>query len=328
VTDKQAATRTISLGTLTVSAGNRAPVVSYAYTSVGTQVRLNRDGTLPAIDLGAYAYDPDGDSLTLGWSWLCDGSCSASGTLGSATANDTTFTGSAAAGEVLTFTYTATDSPSDASTPLSASRSIDVTVLAASNQTPYFTSASQSATTVNQVPSDVTFTVAATDGDGDTLSYTWAVDGVVDGTATGASYTLTVPASATDGQSFVVSVTVDDGYVTTPPKRSFTVTYTNTPPRFTDVSQSATDVSSVPATVNFTAVAVDDDGDGLTYAWSVDGVEDTAATGSSYALSLAGDAPEGSYTVTVEVTDGRDTVSHAFVVTYSQVSSDTGVILR
>lgn len=208
VTDKSGTKTTASLGTVEVFASNRAPVISYAYASVGTNVRLNRDGTLPGFNLYAHAYDPDGDALTRGWT--CTG---CTGTL--ATGSNIAFAGGAGytAGSTLTFTYTANDGS------LSASRNVDVKVLAARNSTPYFTSTTQSATTL-AAPGTVDFTAAASDGDGDTLTYTWYVNDVQAGTGT--SHTLTIAQGDAEGD-YTVRVSVTDGIATV--SRSFTVTY-------------------------------------------------------------------------------------------------------
>jgi hypothetical protein len=303
-----------------VVAGNRPPVISYAYASTGSSVRLNKDGSLPALNLYGYAYDPDGDPLTSGWS--CTG-CQDPLSVG----NSITFPGGAGYTEddVLTFIYTASDES------LEAARDVVVTVLPAINSKPYFTNVGQSATNVNALPATVTFTAEAADADiDDTLYYTWYVNGVEDTSASGSSYALEIPADAEDGASYTVTVEVTDDFIATPISRQFTVTYANTAPTFTDLSQSTTIVNTVPATVDFTAEAADADGDTLTYTWSVNDVVDGAAGGSSYALNIPADAQDGSsYTVTVDVTDGRATINHQFsAVTYATATSDTEVILQ
>lgn len=212
VIDQSGGSTERQIGTLEVVSGNRAPVISYAYTGVGDTVRLNRDGSLDGFNLYAYAYDPDGDTLSRGWS--CNG-C----TVALPTGSDIAFAGGTgySAGDTLTFTYTANDSSA------TATRTVTVDVLAASNSTPYFTNLQQTTDTVTTVPSDVTFTAEATDADGDTLTHTWTVNGVAQ-SASGSSFTLSIPDGVADGTSYAVGVSVSDGFGGTV-DHEFTVTY-------------------------------------------------------------------------------------------------------
>jgi len=224
VTDQSGGNAERQIGTLEVVSGNRAPVISYAYTGVGDTVRLNRDGSLDGFNLYAYAYDPDGDTLSRGWS--CSG-C----TVALPTGSDIAFAGGTgySAGDTLTFTYTANDGSA------TATRTVTVDVLAASNSTPYFTTLQQTADTVETVPSDVTFTAEATDGDGDPLTYTWMVDGVEQSTASGSSFTLSIPSDAGDPTTYTVTVSVTDGLATV--SHEFTVTYSTADPNTTVIIQ-------------------------------------------------------------------------------------------
>jgi hypothetical protein len=210
IADQAGATATITVGTVEVVAGNRAPVISYAYASTGSSVRLNRDGSLPGFSLYAHSYDPDGDQL---WQdWNCTG-CVDVPAWAEPSGSNVSFAGGAGyqAGDVLTFTYEAYD---NLASPVT--RSVDVTVLAAFNNTPYFTSTSQSATTLT-APGTVDFTAEAADADGDTLSYTWKVGSDVAGTGTSFSLNIT-----TEG-IYSVTVEVSDGIATI--SRTFEVTY-------------------------------------------------------------------------------------------------------
>jgi len=58
---------------------------------------------------------------------------------------------------------------------------------------------------------DVTCTATGYDLDGDTLTYRWAVDSVLQSSATATAFTYTIPTAATIGQSFDIKVTVSDG---------------------------------------------------------------------------------------------------------------------
>ncbi|UCD03363.1 MAG: PKD domain-containing protein, partial [Candidatus Aenigmatarchaeota archaeon] len=116
--------------------------------------------------------------------------------------------------------------------------------------------------------SSLSFSVTASDPDGDTLSYTWKLDGANVGT--GNSYTYS-PGFADSG-THTVSVTVSDGNGGTD-TQSWTVTVNNVnrPPTIdsftpTDTTPSVDEGSSL----SFSVTASDPDGDTLSYTWKLD----------------------------------------------------------
>lgn len=223
VTDQDGASGTTSLR-LTVSSGNRAPVISHAYADTGNTVRLNRMGEdSPVIRLYGHAYDPDGDVLTTGWTCAMNGAMATSASVCNGELTQATATAPAnymvtdPAGTELVFTYSAHDGESW------TTRDVRVSVLDPRNSTPRFTSETTSPGefVVRDIPADVEFAAYAEDADNDRLSYVWKVDG--DEMGYGNVYTFTVPANTPDGDSYLVTIEVSDGIATI--KREFTVTY-------------------------------------------------------------------------------------------------------
>lgn len=111
----------------------------------------------------------------------------------------------------------------------------------------------------------------ATDPDGDPLTYQYAWS--VDGAASGASTTDSLPASATArGETWRVDVTASDGWITGP-AGSASVTILNTAPGLASVAVTpnpATRSSTLTCTAAGYADA-DGDADATTYAWTVNG---------------------------------------------------------
>ncbi|MFU8838633.1 MAG: hypothetical protein ACNA75_10075, partial [Thiohalomonadaceae bacterium] len=223
VTDGADATTTVALGNLEVVSGNRPPVISYAYTSVGSSVRLNKDGSLPNINLYAHSYDPDGDALIRGWT--CTGCLQAL----AANLNNDVFDGAGdySAVNSLTFTYTTTDTTTDAD-GASVSRDRVVDILPAVNNTPRILNSSPSEIILAEVPAQVTLKVDVSDNDGDLLTVRWWTGDELLQTDTlpgnGVSeYLVDVTANAQEGDFEVFTVEVTDGIATI--FRDFTVRY-------------------------------------------------------------------------------------------------------
>lgn len=180
------------------------------------------------------------------------------------------------------------------------------------NQAPVITSLSPQGTTTDPVRIQIDRTqqmvVAATDPDGDTLTYTWTVDnGRLIGTNT--DYEFTSPSMSC---SAIVTVEVDDGHNHKVSAKCYYAVWKpdtpdppdpeeNDPPVIASVTAdpSAVDVSG---TSNVTATATDPDGDELTYTWVAAGGVVQSQTGNSAVWK----APEtaGSCTMTVFVSDG------------------------
>ncbi len=157
-------------------------------------------------------------------------------------------------------------------------------------------------------------TVAASDADGDTLSfsYEWTVDGlVVATTAASGSSTDSIDSALFDKhQSIVVLVTPHDGIDDGAPVTSSTATAANTPPVFDSLVLSHSSLYT-DDTISALVATSDADGDELTlsYAWTVDG----SPTGSDSASLNGLDWFDKGQVVAVTVTadDGDGTVSDA-----------------
>jgi hypothetical protein len=151
------------------------------------------------------------------------------------------------------------------------------------------------------VSNSITIDCLASDPDGDELKYRWLANG---GTISGEGSSITWTAPDNAG-SYTVSVVVDDG-------RGGEVTASlavdvrlNRPPVIERLSAESTSVRP-GEDIAIECVASDPEGDELSYHWS-------ASSGiilgeGSRVTWIAPNAP-GTYVITVEVSDGRDTVS-------------------
>lgn len=141
----------------------------------------------------------------------------------------------------------------------------------------------------------ITFTATAQDTDDpiSSLTYEWRVDGIVQGGATGPTFTATFTADAT------VRVTVRDPGNLTGFDEATVEIITNRPP-VADIGGPYT--TSEGAIVTFDGTGSSDpDGDAVTFQWDFDGDGAADATGASPAWSFADD---GSYSVSLTVSDG------------------------
>jgi hypothetical protein len=141
---------------------------------------------------------------------------------------------------------------------------------------------------------------AATDPDGDTLSYSWTANGgSVSGTGSSVQWnsagtrpgTYTISATVTDGKGGGASCSVD---VRVEPRP-------NRPPTISCSADRTTVLSG--ERVRITAVASDPDGESLTYSWRTNGGQ-IVGSGSSVQLDTTG-LSRGRYTVTGRVEDPR-----------------------
>jgi len=120
------------------------------------------------------------------------------------------------------------------------------------------------------VGQQVSFTVGASDNDGDTLSYQWNYgDGTTDfngshSYSTAGTYTASVTVSDGHGNSATSSVGV-----------TVNGTVANQPPIITSPASASPNPATVGQQVNFAVAASDSDGDTLTYQWNYgDGAND------------------------------------------------------
>jgi len=163
------------------------------------------------------------------------------------------------------------------------------------NKPPVITSLTPSTTEVARGGSCTVTCVATDENADDTLTYAWtATGGSISGTGSSVSWI----APTTEG-SYSISVTVSDGEETV--SDSCNIQVVNTPPVITSLTPSTTDLAPEDSgTIG--CVASDADGDTLTYAWTA-----TGGTVSGTGSSVIWEAPatEGTYTVSVSVSDGH-----------------------
>jgi len=141
-----------------------------------------------------------------------------------------------------------------------------------------------------------TISCSASDPNGDTLSYAWSVSG---GAITGTGSAVTWTAPATQG-SYTITANVSDGRGGED-SENCTVSVANTPPSIASLTPSASSV--IPGgSCTISCSASDPDGDTLSYAWSATG---GAITGTGSIVSWTAPATEGSYIVSVAISDGK-----------------------
>jgi hypothetical protein len=163
------------------------------------------------------------------------------------------------------------------------------------NKPPTITSLTPSATQVARGESCTVSCVASDPDTDDVLTYAWsATGGAISGTGSSVSWT----APTTEG-SYSVSVTVSDGEEAA--SDSCNIQVVNTPPIISSLTPSATELPP-EGSCTIGCTASDADGDSLTYAWTASG---GTITGTGDSVSWDAPATEGTYTISVEVSDGH-----------------------
>ena len=238
-----------------------------------------------AVGFAGVASDPDGDAVTVVWSFG-DGSTStlpAPGTHAWTTAG------------TYTVTLTATDAHGLAD-PTPDTRTVTVT---AANSPPDGTITTPAGNVAAQPGEAVGFAGSASDPDGDAVTVVWSF-------GDGSTSTLLAPGThawATAG-TYTVTLTATDAHGLadpTPDTRTVTVTAANSPPDGT-ITTPAGNVAAQPGeAVSFAGSASDPDGDAVTVVWSFgDGSTSTLLAPGTHAWTTA-----GTYTVTLTATDAH-----------------------
>ncbi len=153
----------------------------------------------------------------------------------------------------------------------------------------------------------VTFVATATDSDGETLTYSWAVKSIVQSGATTLTFAYRLDYSSAG--NFIVQARATDGRDTGSVDWNVTVAETNRPPVISSHLPAELAINITEGTAQeFTVSAQDLDADPLTYKWLLDGTPVTGATSDSWTLAT-NFSSAGNRVVRVEVSDGKDKAS-------------------
>ena len=163
--------------------------------------------------------------------------------------------------------------------------------------------------------SALTFTVSASDADGDSLAYS------VSNLPAGASFntaTRVFTWTPADGQAGTYAVTFDvtDGYLTDSESVTITVNEVNHAPVITAFVPANNAVFDETDTITIDVTASDVDGQALSYTIKIDGV--TYSTSSSYVWNTDYSSA-GSHTILVTVTDGVNEVTSQRTITINNL---------
>ena len=286
---------------------NEAPLID-SLVSSSTSVQAGS-----ALSLTASVHDPNaGDTFTLAWT-------ATRGTFSDATAATTSWTAPSSIG-VQTLTLTVTDSRGSA-----ASISLTINVVSgvptsadinvSFNHFPVVSDVSASLSRLD-VGQSTTVSAAASDADGDALSYQWASSSSCPGTWTNATSSTAsfVPSSvpASDCNNCRLTVTVRDPRGAQSTGSLHLCIASASPqrfaPHFTSFQQSAPSLSP-GQTVSFAVTAMDPQASSLMFAWTANigslATSQSTATASSVAWTAPACAMPGSLpTVTATVTNG------------------------
>jgi cyclophilin family peptidyl-prolyl cis-trans isomerase/uncharacterized lipoprotein YehR (DUF1307 family) len=309
--------------------GNQNPIPPANSPPVINSLGLapNPAGTNNLVTATVAASDVDGDPVTFTYVWKVAGVVKKTTSATSSTTDsfDLSVAGNGDTGELVSVEVTPSDG-TDSGAMVSTSLTVGNTAPAISSLT-----LAPNPPHTNEV---LTATVAASDADGDavTFTYVWKVDGVAKQTTSATSATtdafdLSAAGNGDHGQVVSVEVTPSDG-ANTGTMDSKSVTVANTPPTVTAVTLSPNPPSTNNILVATVAGGSDTDGDALTftYVWKVDGVTKQTTTNSSSAtdsfdLTVAGNGDHGQV-VSVEVTVG-DGVDLGNTVSASATVSNT-----
>ncbi|MDG6221197.1 MAG: Ig-like domain-containing protein, partial [Candidatus Thermoplasmatota archaeon] len=161
--------------------------------------------------------------------------------------------------------------------------------------------------------STLSFTVSASDADGDPLSYSATT------LPEGASFsdrTFTWTPSLGDAGSYEAGFEVTDGYLTASMSVGITVNQLNNVPVITLFEPADGSVFEEGSTINVNIEASDADGDSLSYVIKINGSQ--VSTGTSYVWPLDYSSA-GTYSIEVIVTDGIDEVSAMHTITVTDL---------
>jgi hypothetical protein len=171
--------------------------------------------------------------------------------------------------------------------------------------------------------SSQTFSVRASDADGDALAYSWYIDGSAVAGANTENFVYR-PARSDIGRRDL-RVSVSDGLAQTSYSWSVTVERQNRPPSIGSRQPSADTVDMAEEElVRFSVAAADPDGDRLAYEWLLDGQKVSSGQDFLYAPDYAS---AGTHSVGVTVTDGRSNATSSWTVRVKDVNRAPKVTL-
>jgi len=253
-----------------------------------------------AVNLSGSATDADGDAIT-SWAWTFD-----SVPTGSTASLSGANTASPSFVADLPGVYVLSLIVSDG-TALSAPATTSVT--AADNLPP--TATVSVVSTSGTAPLSISFDgSSSTDPEGRSLSYSWDA-GDLSPTGSGSSFNHTYNNPGT--YTATLTVTDDAGQQDSDSVQITVTAPSNTPPTLNPTA--SPNSGPAPLAVNFTANASDADGDALSYAW------DFGDGGTSSAENPSHSFAAGNYTVTLEVSDGHDSVAVSLNITATEATS-------
>ncbi|MBN2465368.1 hypothetical protein JXD38_07065 [candidate division WOR-3 bacterium] len=272
------ATAVFAVLALHCKSGNQAPVVD-SFSAP--------DSVYPGTDhvVSCTATDPENDPVMI--SWECTG-----GKLTPDTGSSVTWRSPDSAGTV-TVTVEAKDTHNGVGTDHK-----DVVVSTAANRPPVISGITGADTVESGGSTDLA--CAASDPDGDTLTYTWTCNTGGLSSQSGPSVTWYAPDSAA---SAVVTVVVSDGQLADTATKSVVV---KVKPNEAPIIDSISGPASLPAngSTTLTCYAHDPDGDSLTYAWTCERGHVTPPTGATVTWT----APDtsGNVIITATVRDAHN----------------------
>jgi hypothetical protein len=159
----------------------------------------------------------------------------------------------------------------------------------------------------------LSFTVSATDADGDDLTYTTTS---IPSGATFNGGSLSWTPSEGDAGSYVASFEVTDGYLTDNVSVSITVTPMNHIPEISLFEPADGSTFEEGSTIDVNVAASDADGDSLSYILEIDGVQVSTSTSYSWAVDYES---AGAHTIKVTVSDGIEEISSSSTITITDL---------
>ena len=213
--------------------------------------------------------------------------------------------------------YTATVTASDGTN--STTQNITVNVTNVNDVAPVFTSSATFSAAENQTAIG---TVAASDADGDSITYSISASDITINSSSGVIAFASAPDYETKS-SYTATVTASDGTNST--TQDITVNVTNVNDNSPVFTSSATFSAAEGQTAIGTVTATDADNDTLTYSISGSEITINSSTGVIAFASAPDYETKSSYTATVTVSDGTNTTNKAININVIDVNDNSPV---